>query len=165
MLKVHYDDVACRLFPCTLDGREVVWYHSLPPNSIQNWKGFKQLFHEKFVDDKTAAMLLKEMENMNMEQKEKVKDFNQRFNCILNRFPIVMKPHDSITIDYYTSALPASTMQFVKRTTKPTLAENYEEAITVEKDLCEIGVIVDNESSKDSKDMGKRSQASLGEAK
>lgn len=28
-LEVGHDDVACRLFPCTLEGRAVVWYHSL----------------------------------------------------------------------------------------------------------------------------------------
>ena len=33
-LEVRYDDVACRVFPCTLDGRVVVWYHNLPVNSI-----------------------------------------------------------------------------------------------------------------------------------
>lgn len=52
-LEVCYDDVTCILFPCTLDGREVVWYHSLPPNSIQNWRGFKKIFIEKFVEDKS----------------------------------------------------------------------------------------------------------------
>lgn len=35
-LDVRHDDVACRMFPCTLDGHAAMWYHSLPPNSIQN---------------------------------------------------------------------------------------------------------------------------------
>jgi len=35
-LEVCYDDVACRLFPCTLDGHAATWYHSLPPKLIQN---------------------------------------------------------------------------------------------------------------------------------
>jgi len=35
--------------------------------------------------------------------------------------------------------------------------ENYEEAIVVEKDLCTIGVIIDDEPAKDSKGMRKRS--------
>ena len=80
-----------------------------------------------------------------MEKKEKVKDFNQRFNRILNKFSENTKPHDSITIDYYTSAFP-SVAQFVKRTAKQTLTENYEEFIVVEKDLCAIRVIVDDEA-------------------
>lgn len=58
-LKVRYVDVACRLFPCTLDNGVTAWYHNLPPNSIQNWGSFKHMFLQKFVDDKTPAMLLK----------------------------------------------------------------------------------------------------------
>lgn len=40
-----------------------------------------------------------------MEEKEKVKYFSERFLLILNKFSANMKPHDSIIIYYYTSAL------------------------------------------------------------
>ena len=73
--EVRYDNVACRLFPCTLEGRVVVWYHNLPINSIQNSGMFKRIFLEKFTDDKTLTMLLKELGSLKMESKEKVKDF------------------------------------------------------------------------------------------
>ena len=33
-LEVCYDDIACRFFPCRLDGRAVVWYHNLHVKSI-----------------------------------------------------------------------------------------------------------------------------------
>jgi len=60
-LEVWHDDVACILFPCTLDGHADAWYHNLPPNSIQNWGAFKCMFLENFVDEKSPAMLLKEL--------------------------------------------------------------------------------------------------------
>ena len=69
---------------------------------------FKRMFLEKFVDDKTSAMLLNELGNLKMESKEKVKDFNRRFSHILNKFLADTKPHDSITVDYYMSALPTN---------------------------------------------------------
>lgn len=75
-LKVCYDDVSCRFFPCTLDGKEVVWYHHLPVNSIHSWGMFKIFFLEKTVDEKTPTMLLKELGSLMMETKEKLKDFN-----------------------------------------------------------------------------------------
>jgi len=59
-------------------------------------------------------MLLKELTNINMEQKEKVKDFNHKFNRILNKFLENTKPHESITIDYYTSIFLAIIVHFVK---------------------------------------------------
>lgn len=93
-----------------------------------------------------------------MEGKEKVKDLNQRFTCILNRFTEDTKPHDSITVDYYTSALLTSIAQFIKRASKLALLENCEEATTVEKDPWVIGVIKDDELAKDSKDVSRKSQ-------
>jgi len=72
------------------------------------------MFFERFVNDKTLAMLLKELGSLKMERKEKVKIFNQRFLCILKKFSIDTKPHDSITVDYYTSTLPTSIVQFIK---------------------------------------------------
>lgn len=56
-------------------------------------------------------------------------------------------------------------MQFVKRTTKQMLIKNYEEAIAVEKDLRAIRVIAVDELAKDSKYVGRRSQASVSKAK
>lgn len=109
------------------------------------------MFLEKFADDKTRSMLLKELGNLKMEAKEKAKDFNQRFLCLLNKLAVDTKPHESITVDYYTSALPTNIVQFVKRATKPTLLENCEEEIAIEKDVCAIGVIKDDEPMKDSR--------------
>ena len=100
-LDVCYADVACRLFPCTLDGRDVVWEHNLPPNSIHKSRAFKRIFIKKFFEDKTHVMILKELDTLKMEQKEKVKYFNQSFNHILKKFSDDTKPHDSFTIDYY----------------------------------------------------------------
>lgn len=66
-LEVCYDDVSCRLFPCTLDGRVALWYHKLPVNSIQSWGMFKRIFLENFAEDKTLAMLPKELGSIKME--------------------------------------------------------------------------------------------------
>lgn len=104
-LEVQYEDVACILFPCTLDDNVAAWYQSLPPNSIQKSVSFKCMFLEAFSHDKTSAMLLKELGSLKMEEKEKVKDFNQRFTLISNKFAVDTKPHDSINVDYYISEL------------------------------------------------------------
>jgi len=72
------------------------------------------MFLEKFSDKKTPTMLLKELGSLKMEGKEKVKGLNQRFLRILNKFVVHTKPHDSISVDYYTSALPTNIAQFFK---------------------------------------------------
>jgi len=67
--------------------------------SIFNWDEFQKYFLKKFAEEKTSSMLL-------IGEKEKVKDFNQNFTTILNNFPIDVALDDSITVDYYTKALP-----------------------------------------------------------
>lgn len=82
-----------------------------------------------------------------------MKDFNQRFTRILNRFPIDTKSHDSISTDYYTFVLPTSISQFVKRAIRQPLLENFEEDIIVVEYLRVVGVIKDDQSTKDSNDV------------
>ena len=67
-----------------------------------------------------------------MSSKEKVKDFNQRFTTSLNKFQPKAKHTQEFQIEVYANALQTSISMFVKRATKPTLAENFEEAKTIE---------------------------------
>jgi hypothetical protein len=62
----------------------------------------------------------------------KVKDFNQRFTTILNKFQPKTKPTQELQIEVYVNALPGFISMFVKRVVKATLAENFEEAKTIE---------------------------------
>jgi hypothetical protein len=67
-----------------------------------------------------------------MNPKERVKDFNQIFTTILNKFQPTAKPNKELQIKVYSNALPASISMFVKRATKQTLAGNFEETKTIE---------------------------------
>jgi hypothetical protein len=51
---------------------------------------------------------------------------------ILNKFQQDIKPSQELQIEVYANALPASISMFVKRADKHTLAENFEEAKTIE---------------------------------
>jgi len=68
-----------------------------------------------------------------MNENEKVDDFNERFVSVLNRIPI--KPVEIVQIEYYTSTLLPNIAMFVKTQRKLTLADNFAEAIQVEKDF------------------------------
>ena len=61
-----------------------------------------------------------------MSSKEKVKDFNQYFITILNKFQPKAKPTQELQIKVYAYALLASISMFVKRVAKASLAENLE---------------------------------------
>ena len=93
-------------------------------------------------------MLFLELSRVRYEKTDKVKDFNQRFINILNW--ILEKPTESIQFEFYTAALPPPIAMFVKAREKRTLAENFLEAIKVEKDLAPISSHQGNEENKPS---------------
>jgi hypothetical protein len=67
-----------------------------------------------------------------MISKERVKDFNQRFTTILNKFQPEDKPTQELLIEVYANDLPTSISMFVKRPAKLTLVENFEEDKMIE---------------------------------
>lgn len=64
---------------------------------------------------------------------------------------------DSITIDYYTRALPRDVAVFVKGKARDTLAANYTTTLAVEKEIMSIGAI-DHDGRDDLKLATKRAQ-------
>jgi hypothetical protein len=68
----------------------------------------------------------------NMNSKDRVKNFNQRFTTILNKFQLVAKPTQELQIKVYANALLASISMFVKRAAKKTVAKNFEESKMIE---------------------------------
>jgi hypothetical protein len=67
-----------------------------------------------------------------MNSKERVKDFNQIFTTILNKFQPEAKPTQDMQIELYANPLLASISMFIKRVAKATLAENFEESKMIE---------------------------------
>jgi hypothetical protein len=51
---------------------------------------------------------------------------------ILNKFYPMMKSTQELQIEVYANALPTSISMFIKRATKKTLTDNFEEAKTIE---------------------------------
>ena len=86
-------------------------------------------------------MLLTELSTLKCQKKEKFKEFTQCLATILNKFPPNMALDDSITIDYYTRALPRDIVVFVKCKARATLAANYTTTLIVERNILSIGAI------------------------
>jgi len=79
------------------------------------------------------ATLINDLSNLRIEHREPIKEFNARFNKLLNKIPTASKPSEQIRSEWYITALPANIAIFVDRAGKPTLAENMKEALAVEK--------------------------------
>ena len=122
-MNVQHEDVVCRLFPLTFEGKAAVWYFSLTQGSITSWSDFSQAFLNKFGEDKTHSMLALELARIKMESKERIKDFNQCFLTLLNKIPVASQPPEDIIIENYALALPKYVGMFVKQAGKITLVE------------------------------------------
>jgi hypothetical protein len=54
---------------------------------------------ENFGEEKTPMTLFKELVALKMEKKEKVKDFNQCFTTVLNKFTIETAPLEPLVVN------------------------------------------------------------------
>jgi hypothetical protein len=131
-MSIQHEDVFYKLFPYTFENSASTWYFNLTIGSITSWTKFQKDFLDKFVEETTMGSLMVELFAATMSSKERVKDFNQRFMTILKKFQSMAKPTQELQIEVYANALPASISMFVKRSAKQTLAENFEEAKTIE---------------------------------
>jgi hypothetical protein len=80
----------------------------------------------------TTGALTAQLFTATMGPKEKVKELNQHFTTILNKFQTDAKPSQELQNEVYANASLASISMFVKRVAKPTLAKNFEEAKIIE---------------------------------
>ena len=130
---VTQEDVVARLFPYTLQGSARSWYFSLPSGSITSWNIFQEQFLTKYGDNRSLATLINDLSNLRIESKEPIKEFNSRFNKLLNKIPTTSKPIEQIKSEWYIISLPSNITIFVDRAAKLTLAKNMKEALAIEK--------------------------------
>jgi hypothetical protein len=105
LMNVEHEDVVCRHFPYTFEGKASTWYFYLRQGSITIWNAFETSFIEKFGDDKTPLVLVLELSRIKMDSKEKVKDFNQIFLSLINKIHDTSKLVEDVSIKFYTSSL------------------------------------------------------------
>ena len=48
LLYIQYEDVVCRTFPFTFEGKVSKWYYVLPINTTHGWSNFKRIFQSAY---------------------------------------------------------------------------------------------------------------------
>jgi len=89
----------------------------------------------KFGDDRSTASLINDLSNLKMNSGQNIKDFNSRFNKLLNKSPDTSRPVADVQIEWYILSLPSNIAIFVDRANKNTLVENMKEVVSVEKGI------------------------------
>lgn len=76
--------------------------------------------------------MINDLSSLKASPDEKIRDFNSRFNKILNKILDTSKLGVDVHNEWYIYALPSNITIFVDTTNKTTLVENMKEALTVE---------------------------------
>ena len=95
---VIHEDMVCRLFPYTFEGKASTWYFSLEDSFIPSSDVFSKLFSKKIGDEKTPEELVIEIFSMNTNGKERVKYYNHRFSYLKNRIPSTVLPIEELLV-------------------------------------------------------------------
>ena len=65
LMNVEHEDVVCRLFPHTLQGKATKWFFKLAPGSITSWDKFAEAFLAEFSVEETRDIAFRSVRDKN----------------------------------------------------------------------------------------------------
>jgi len=155
-LQVEHEDVTCKLFSYSLEGKASSWFCNLAFGSITRWDQLERMFITKYGIKKTPSAIVRELSTIKMNHKETINDFNQRFAALLNKLPAASRPAAEILCGFYLSALPTTPSVFMMNKDLHTLEENFEATEKFEQDMISLGKSINVEDNKPNGTQDKR---------
>ena len=129
IINIIHEDMVCRLFPYTFEGKDSTRYFSLEASSIPSWDVFSKLFTQKFGDDKTLEELVIELYSMKTKGKEIFKDYNHWFSYLKNRILNIVLHIEELLVAYYIKDLLTEISMWIKRASKESLQDAFSESM------------------------------------
>ena len=78
LFDIQYEDVVCRIFSFTFEGKVSNWYYVLPINIIHGWSDFKRIFQNAY-DIYNVTDIYLELGAIQVKEGESLHDFNTCF--------------------------------------------------------------------------------------
>ncbi|XP_047174910.1 uncharacterized protein LOC124842464 [Vigna umbellata] len=79
------DAIWCRAFSLSLEDEALEWFNTLPPNSIENFAGLKQLFIKQFAANSTQDLTVFELVTLKQGKEETLWAFMDRYQKTVRR--------------------------------------------------------------------------------
>ncbi|RVW23743.1 hypothetical protein CK203_100826 [Vitis vinifera] len=79
MLDIGNDALLCKVFPASLQGHTLSWFHRLPPNSIGNFRDLSEAFVGQYLCSARHKQNINTMRNIKMQDNESLREFVKRF--------------------------------------------------------------------------------------
>nr|CAN81923.1 hypothetical protein VITISV_016003 [Vitis vinifera] len=78
-LDIGNDALLCKVFPASLQGEALSWFHRLPPNSVGNFRDLSEAFVGQYLCSARHKQNISTLQNIKMQDNESLKEFVKRF--------------------------------------------------------------------------------------
>ncbi|KAL6319590.1 hypothetical protein AAG906_014266 [Vitis piasezkii] len=78
-LDIGNDELLCKVFPASLQGQALSWFHRLPPNSVDNFRDLSEAFVGQYLCSARHKQNISTLQNTKMRDNESLREFMKRF--------------------------------------------------------------------------------------
>ncbi|RVW16584.1 hypothetical protein CK203_069351 [Vitis vinifera] len=79
-LDIGNDALLCKVFPASLQGQALSWFHRLPPNSVGNFRELSEAFVGQYLCSARHKQNISILQNIKMQDNESLREFVKRFD-------------------------------------------------------------------------------------
>ena len=97
-----------RLFPFSLLGRAMQWFHSLPPRTVQNWESLMKEFMTEFYSPGKTQILRNKIATFAQAPTETIAEAYERFNDYIRAVPHHKFSREDVVQKFYQGLTTAS---------------------------------------------------------
>ncbi|KAJ9702972.1 hypothetical protein PVL29_004643 [Vitis rotundifolia] len=78
-LDIGNDALLCKVFPVSLQGQALSWFHRLPPNSVDNFRDLSEAFVRQYLCSARHKQNISTLQNIKMQENESLREFVKWF--------------------------------------------------------------------------------------
>ncbi|RVW31540.1 hypothetical protein CK203_087973 [Vitis vinifera] len=124
-LDIGNDALLCKVFPASLQGQALSWFHRLPPNSVGNFRDLSEAFVGQYLCSARHKQNISTLQNIKMQDNESLREFVKRFGqavlqveaCNANKYSMLEDDVRAATQQVLVAGRPSRSN--AERNTKP----------------------------------------------
>ena len=137
--QVAHEDVVLKLLVASFKGKELIWFCSLPVNSIATWDELGNAFTSKFEDKSNHLSLVDQLTTIKRCPNEHISNFNFRSQRMWDKIPPSIKPSEDHAFLYYLRAFNSDISVMIQSMGGNTLPGAFDTTVKAENNLIQAG--------------------------
>ena len=78
-LDIGNDALLCKVFPASLQGQALSWFHQLPSNFVDNFRDLSEAFVGQYLCSTRHKQNISTLQNIKMQENESLREFVKQF--------------------------------------------------------------------------------------